>query len=112
MSGPSTSVMEVEENAMRERDMEIEKLLRIIDFIVLELGVDKRAKIRSNIERNIIDIDLSDEISGFLMTVYTCLRKEENDKPGHIRFLEYTAQISGIDVSVKSVVEKIRANKI
>lgn len=29
------------------------------------------------------DVDLSDEIAGFLMTVYTCLRKEENDKPGH-----------------------------
>lgn len=112
MAEPGTSRMEVEENVMKERDIEISKLIKIIDIIIFELGVEKRTKIEASIYSKVIDIDLSDEISGFLMTVYTCLRKEENDKPGHMRFLEYTAKIDGIDVSVKSVVEKIKAQKI
>lgn len=75
--------MKVEENVMRERDLEIEKLIAIINIII-----------------------------GFLKTVFTCLRKEENDKPGHSRFLQYTDKIDGIDVTVKSVVEKIKTKKI
>lgn len=112
MSDPSTSQMEVEENVMKERDVEIIKLIEIIDMIVVELGDGKRQKIEADLKAGIIDIDLSDEMSGFLMTVFTCLRKEENDKPGHSRFLEYTAKIDGVDVSIKSVVEKMKAKKI
>lgn len=49
-------------------------------------------------EKN-IDIDTSDEILGFLMTVITFLRKEENNKQGHVRFLEYTAKVEGVEVN-------------
>lgn len=76
------------------------------------MGDGKVNLINSDLKNFIIDIDLSDEISGFLMTVYTCLRKEENDKPGHMRFLEYTTKIDEVDISVRSVVEKIKAQKI
>lgn len=93
MAGPS-SAMDTDENPARERDTEILKIIRIINIIIDELGGSKVASIRDNLQKWIIDIDLSDEISGFLMTVFTCLRKEENDKPGHMKFLDYTAKIS------------------
>lgn len=112
MAGPSTSRMDVDENVMKDRDNEIDKLIQIIDIIVAELGEAKSKEIAEDISVFHIDLDISDEISGFLMTVFTCLRKEDNDKPGHNRFLQYTAKIDGVDVTVKSVVEKIKANKI
>lgn len=74
MSGPSTSQMEVEENVMRERDIKINKLIKIIN--VGEFGVEKFKEINKDLDEFVIDVDLSDEISGFLLTVYTCLSKE------------------------------------
>ncbi|KAJ8714285.1 hypothetical protein PYW08_007905 [Mythimna loreyi] len=104
--------MEVEENIVRERHLETNKLIRIVNIIINKLGADKVRAIKEENSKFIVDIDLSDELSGFLMTVFTCLRKEENDKPGHLRFLEYSAKIDGLDISVKTVVEKIKAEKI
>lgn len=64
------------------------------------------------IRSNVFDLDKSDEVAGFLMTVFTCLRKFENDKPGYDRFLNYIAKIDGVDISVKSIVEKVNAQNI
>lgn len=111
MAGPSVS-MEVEENIVRERDIEIDKLINIINIIIGQLGEGKTKTIEDERAAFLVDLDLSDELSGFLMTVFTCLRKEENDKPGHLRFLEYTAKVAGVDIAVKTVVEKIKAMKI
>lgn len=55
-----------------------------------------------------MNLNTSDEISEFLMTLFTCLRKEENDMPGHHRFRNNTAKINVVDVAVKTVVEKIK----
>lgn len=83
-----------------------------MEIIIDELGGEKVKEIREWMEKYIIDIDLSDEIAVFVMTVFTCLRKEEYDQPGHLRFLEYNAKIGGIDISVKGVVEKIKSRAI
>lgn len=67
----STSMMEIPEegNKTKERDNEIEKLFTITKIIINKLGVGKTKLIEETYGKNIIDIDLSDEISGVLMTV-------------------------------------------
>lgn len=83
-----------------------------MDIIIDELGPAASAEIKNDLSNSVIDIDLSDEISGVLMTVFTCLRKEENDTAGHNRYKAYTAKISGITVSIQSIIEKIKKLKI
>ncbi|CAH2230034.1 jg20244 [Pararge aegeria aegeria] len=112
MANPGTSRMDTDPDDMKERDNEIDKLMNILDIILNERGAENQLKLCNDMNKFIFDIDLSDEVSGFLMTVFTCLRKEENDKPGHLRFMEYTAKVGGVEMSVKSVVEKIRAQNI
>lgn len=112
MSGPSVSRMETDEDVLKDRDLEINKLIKIINIIINELGEANSTIIDLEMKAYVIDLDLSDEISGFLMTVFTCLRKEENDKPGHLRFLAYTAKIGDTDITVKAVVEKVKAQNI
>lgn len=67
------SVMNIVKNKLRNR----------MEIIITELGI-AGADILKDPGTKPIDIDLSDEIAGFLMTVFTCLRKEENDKLGII----------------------------
>lgn len=68
--------VEVEEvNKLKERDAEIEKLMQITDIIIDEAAA-KTKEIRVNLQLMIVDLEVSDEISGVLMTVFTCLKKE------------------------------------
>lgn len=46
------------------------------------------------------------------MTVYTCLRKEENDPTGHQKYKAYTTKIAGVEISVQSVVEAVKERKL
>ncbi|KAG7295075.1 hypothetical protein JYU34_022544 [Plutella xylostella] len=71
--------METDDNNMQERDAEIDKINGIVQIIVDEMGMAKCGNLQNDLKLKRIDLDLSDEIAGFLMTVYTCLRKEENE---------------------------------
>lgn len=85
--------METDQDQNKERDEEIDKLLKIITIIINELGSAKAQTLALESEIYTFDLDASDEIAGFLMTVFTCLRKKENDKQGYERFLNYSAKV-------------------
>lgn len=113
MADPKASEeMEVEELNRKtvERDTEIEKLLVLVDIIVAKLGKTMKDKISSMMLTG--QIDLSDEISGFLMIVYTCLRKEENDPAGHLKYKAYSNKIAGVEIGVQSIVEAVKDRKL
>lgn len=111
-AGPSAP-MEVEEaKKNEERDNEIKKLFQIVDIIIDRTGGEISRNIRAELLNYKIDIETSDEISGVLITVFTCLRKEENDKAGHLRYGGYIANVSGAQISIQSVVEEIKKRNI
>lgn len=107
-----TNRMETEVTPNKERDDEIDKLIKIITLIVNEMGEQKTSIINDLMAKAIYDLDISDELSGFLMTVFTCLRKQENDDAGHQRFLGYVAKVDGVEISVKTIVENIKKDGI
>lgn len=109
----STSRMETKElPKTHERDNEIIKLIQIVDIIIQQTGVDFSANVLGEITRGLIDIDVSDEIAGVLMTVFTCLRKEEHDTVGHLKYKAFNARIGGIEISIQAIVEKIKSSRI
>ncbi|KAL4721101.1 hypothetical protein ACJJTC_018667 [Scirpophaga incertulas] len=72
--------MDVDESKKTdERDKEIDKIFKILGIIVDQLGQENQASLEEDLSNNIVDVDLSDELAGILMTVFTCLRKEEHD---------------------------------
>lgn len=83
MTKAGTSKMETDESQTSERDSEINKLISITDIIVAELGTTISTQLNNDLVKNTFDIDLSEEMSVVLMTVFTCLRKEENDNTGN-----------------------------
>lgn len=106
--------MEVEELNRKtvERDTGIEKLLVLVDINVAKLGKTMQDKITSMTLTGQIDLDLSDETSGFLITVYTCLRKEENDPAGHLKYKAYSNKIAGVEIGDQSIVEAVKDRKL
>ncbi|CAG4948407.1 unnamed protein product [Parnassius apollo] len=110
MASTSTA-MEVEEvpkTFERERDTEIEKLLKILDIIINELGPINEKSICDYFKNKVIDIDTSDELAGVSITVFTCLRKEENDPTGHTRYKGYVTKVMETQVAILTIVEKVK----
>lgn len=105
--------MEVAEaSKTQSRDNEIEKLLKILEIIISKLGDGRIAALTKDTSLGIVDIDLSDELSGVLMTVFTCLRKEENDTAGHLKYKAYIAKVQGVDIAIQAIVEEVKSKKI
>lgn len=112
MAGPSAR-MEIEESKAREeRDEEIKKLFMVMEIIIDKVGAINKSKIGKDLEIFNVDLDTSDEIAGVLMTVFTCLRKEEYDPIGYKKYLDYMAKVRGVDISIQSVVEDVKNKSI
>lgn len=95
-----------------KRDAEISKLIKITYLILGEIAPTEQTQVLDELSGKIIDIDLSNEVSGVLIIVFTCLRTEENDKSDHVKYLAYKATIKGGEISIKSIVDKIKAERI
>lgn len=46
------------------------------------------------------------------MTVFTCLRKEENDNAGHLKYKAYISSVMGTQIAIQVIVEEVKVRKI
>lgn len=95
-------------NPTAQRDIEIQKLVEITTIIFEMLPAAKRTALVDNIKAGNIDIDLSDEAAGILMTVFTCLRKEQGHQEGHLKYKGYSATLHGETIQIADVLEKVK----
>lgn len=72
-----------------------------------KLEVVKGSTIIEDMKIGVINIEISDEIAGVLMTLFTCLHKEENDPVWHQKYKGFTAKIDRVDISIQSLVEDV-----
>lgn len=112
MAAGTSSIEVAKETKPDERDKDIIKLFEICNVIKSKLDATTVAKVGKEISDEIIDVDFSDELAGILMTVFTCLRKEGNDPIGHQKYKTFTAVLKGVDISIQSLVEDIKAKGI
>lgn len=109
--------MDIDElsDTRRRRDEEIAKLLKITDLIIAKLPEQLKPienKIISSKNAVVIDIDLSDEIAGMLSTIFTAMRKKAISVEAASKYLEYKAEISGTEISIKDIVTEAEAQGI
>lgn len=100
---------ETAQGLISERDKEITNIVRLTGVIIAQLGKAKADKINKDIDAGLIDIELPDEISGLLMTTFTCLRKQGHDEAGHKKYLDYSAKVDGVVITVRAVVDGFNA---
>ncbi|KAL4717491.1 hypothetical protein ACJJTC_000640 [Scirpophaga incertulas] len=83
-------------------------------ILILRLIGNSRVGIgnEEDFTNNVIDVDLSDVLSGLVMTVFTCLRKVEHDPSGHKKYKAYIAKVGDTQISVQVVIEEVKEAKI
>lgn len=101
--------MEVDRNEITKKNEQIGIIFQLYDLIVSKLPTN--AKGFEKIDQNdVIDLDISDQISGVLFTVYTLLRRTQNSADfGNDKYRAYTAKIGETDINIAAIATEFKA---
>lgn len=101
--------MEVDRNEITKKNEQIGIIFQLYDLIVSKLPTNAKGfeKIYQN---DVIDLDISDQISGVLFTVYTLLRRTQNSADfGNDKYRAYTAKIGETDINIAAIATEFKA---
>lgn len=101
--------MDIDRNEILRKNEQIDMIFRLYDLIVAKLPAHAKGFTIANGE-TVIDLDISDQISGVLFTVYTLLRRTQNSADfGNDKYRAYTAKIGDTDISIATIASEFKA---
>uniref|UniRef100_A0A6M2DEG6 Uncharacterized protein n=1 Tax=Xenopsylla cheopis TaxID=163159 RepID=A0A6M2DEG6_XENCH len=117
MSDPEYEPMVVDDTEFEDMTSEkkeelrvqaVDDLMKIYDLIVGKLPDDKKPS-RENMDGVIINVDISNQISRVLATVYTFLRKSDakNTSNSSEKYKQYKAEIEGTTIQIEELAKLI-----